>query len=85
LTKSILVSLGQPLDAAPAGAIVTASFEVGVISNNDTLEFRFERGSLGYSEVTLTELGEGADSEPTTVLWDGGSEELVDGEPGRNP
>jgi glycoprotein endo-alpha-1,2-mannosidase len=79
------LSLFQPLDDALAAESVELIIEVGILDPVDPLRFRIERGDIGYTRLTVTGLDGESETALGTALWDGRSDELVNGESGRNP
>lgn len=79
------LALLQPLDDAEVAKMVELVVEVGILSPAETLQFRIERGGLGYTRVTVTGLDGETETALHTALWNGWSDALADGEPGRNP
>ncbi|RZV47450.1 MAG: hypothetical protein EX267_01160 [Acidimicrobiia bacterium] len=71
---------GQPLEDAEAGGLVEGVADFSVVSWEDPLRFVIERGGLGYTRVTVTGLDGGAETGSVSALWDGWSDELIDGE-----
>ncbi len=79
------VDLLQPLEDAEQGRSAQVVMELRAHNWVDPLRFVIERGALGYTEITITGLVDGAETGSKTVLWDGWSDALVGGEFGRNP
>jgi len=78
------LALLQPLGDAEAAQLVETVVELGILNPAGTLQFRIERGGLGYTRVTVTGLDGEAETEWHTAVWNGWSDELVNGE-SRNP
>lgn len=79
------LALLHPLDDAEVAKMVQLVVEVGILNPAETLQFRIERGGLGYTRVTVTGLDGETETVLHTALWNGWSDALADGESGRNP
>ncbi len=79
------LALSQPIDDALAAKPIEVVLELGILDPVDPLRFRIDRGHIGYTKVTLTGLDGETETPLGTALWNGISDELVNGEAEHNP